>query len=101
MLKKIFHSLWLNFGIFSKILLKLYNFVPDDFFKILSVTRLTLKSRILDVGCGAGNYLYVLKEIGYKNLLGIDPYLEHNIKYQNGLIIKKKKSLKLMANGIK
>jgi SAM-dependent methyltransferase len=50
----------------------------------------TKKSRILDIGCGNGNTLYFLKELGFNNLLGIDPYVTANIKHPNGLKILKK-----------
>ena len=46
--------------------------------------------KILDVGCGDGALLYDLNEIGYKKLFGIDPYIENDIIYQNGLCIFKK-----------
>ncbi|VAW09926.1 hypothetical protein MNBD_BACTEROID03-1861 [hydrothermal vent metagenome] len=60
---------------------------PDyDLFKELKVQKNT---RILDVGCGNGqNFLYPLAEVGYQNILGCDPYLEHDISYPNGLNIK-------------
>ncbi|MHA1284390.1 MAG: class I SAM-dependent methyltransferase [Promethearchaeota archaeon] len=87
--KGLYYSFWLNFGPFSKILSPIYNLVPDEYFKILSKLRLTLNTRILDVGCGAGSLLYKLREIGYKNLLGIDPYIDEDIEYDNGLCIKK------------
>ncbi len=50
------------------------------------VTRTT---SILDVGCGTGHYLYKLKQYGFSNLLGVDPYLKETIDYPNGLSIKK------------
>ncbi|QIE58029.1 class I SAM-dependent methyltransferase [Rasiella rasia] len=56
-------------------------------FKELKVTKDT---RILDVGCGNGrNFLYPLAEVGLKNLLGCDPFLANDLKYPNGLEIKK------------
>ncbi|HEU5292951.1 MAG TPA: class I SAM-dependent methyltransferase [Cyclobacteriaceae bacterium] len=69
----------------------LYNFfIPAKqyfLFKNLSVKQDT---RILDVGCGNGyKFLFPLAEVGFKNLLGCDPYLNQTIQYQNGLKIVK------------
>lgn len=47
------------------------------------------KTRILDIGCGAARLLYSLSELGFKNILGIDPFISENINYKNGLTIKK------------
>lgn len=35
--------------------------------------------RILDVGSGSGSLLYKLEKLGFSNLMGIDPYLEHDV----------------------
>ena len=58
-------------------------------FKALSRIPLDLNSKILDVGCGAGWYLYDLKTIGFTNTLGVDPYVQDDIEYVNGLRILK------------
>jgi SAM-dependent methyltransferase len=50
----------------------------------------TKNSRILDIGCGNGRFLNVLREAGFKNLLGIDFYNEKDTMYPNGLRIIKK-----------
>lgn len=63
---------------------------PNKKLTALANIALTKNSRILDVGCGTGWRLYALKEIGFQNVLGIDPYLDSDIKYQNGLRILKK-----------
>ena len=52
--------------------------------------KLSKDSRILDVGCGSGSFLYALSELGFINLLGIDPYIEKDICYKNGLNVIKK-----------
>jgi SAM-dependent methyltransferase len=39
----------------------IHTYVPD------------LQARILDIGCSTGGLLFTLKQLGYQNLLGIDP----------------------------
>ena len=46
---------------------------------------------ILDVGCGKGILLYKMKQSGFINVLGIDPFIDEIITYKNGLRILKKK----------
>lgn len=48
------------------------------------------KSKILDVGCGTGKLLLTMQRFGYENLIGIDPYNQENIYYDNNLTIYKK-----------
>jgi SAM-dependent methyltransferase len=62
---------------------------PPQVFKALSRVNIDKQSRILDVGCGGGEVLWLLKEFGYKNVLGVDPYLDKDIVYPNGLNIRK------------
>jgi len=47
-------------------------------------------SQILDVGCGVGKILLVLRHLGYFHLTGIDPFISHDISYSNGVCILKK-----------
>lgn len=68
----------------------LYNYFPNETILSLKEASINKSTRILDVGCGKGQVLYSLKELGYKNLLGTDPYLEKDITYDNGLTILKK-----------
>lgn len=44
---------------------------------------------ILDVGCGQGEMLCWLSEIGYKHLEGVDPFLDKDISYDNGVVVHK------------
>ncbi len=49
---------------------------PADDLRALQPLPVTQASRILDVGCGAGTLLMRLFRIGYRNVTGIDPFLE-------------------------
>ena len=89
--KYIYKSLYLYSGILSKFLFYIYQNSNDLLLQIFSILKLTKNSRILDVGCGSGSSLYYLKEIGFKYLLGIDPFIKKDLIYRNGLRIKKKK----------
>ncbi len=63
---------------------------PNKKLTALARLNLTTKSKILDVGCGEGWRLSVLREIGFETLLGIDPYIVREIVYENGVTINKK-----------
>lgn len=52
--------------------------------------HLAVNYNILDVGCGTGSLLIKLKEEGFNNLVGCDPYLDHDIFYENGISIYKR-----------
>ena len=56
---------------------------PNLFFNMISRIKINYNTKILDVGCGAGKFLYSLNEIGFKNLVGVDPYLTESIKEGN------------------
>lgn len=59
--------------------------------ELLAVSKLKLEqdSKILDVGCGNGKLLFRLHELGFQNLLGIDPYLARDVEHANGVRIRK------------
>lgn len=48
------------------------------------------RSRILDVGCGSGALLLVMHDYGFRNLTGVDPFINADIHYPNGITIHKK-----------
>lgn len=51
--------------------------------------KLHLGMSILEVGCGAGELLYELGEIGLTNCIGIDPYVPADIQFKNGVHVYK------------
>lgn len=69
-----------------------YFLKEQDDLPILSLRKTRIKPhfKILDVGCGSGSLVLLLHKLGYKNTLGIDPYLEKDIVCFNKLKIKKK-----------
>jgi len=81
-----------EYAVFGKNLIGkfLYNRNPQE--ALLSLRTINPKKswRILDVGCGGGVLLYYLKELGFENVLGVDPFIEKDIIYNNGLKIVKK-----------
>jgi SAM-dependent methyltransferase len=48
------------------------------------------KANILDVGCGSGSLLLQLKYLGFNLLKGVDPFIDKDIKYSNGISVDKK-----------
>lgn len=51
-------------------------FRPNNEFINLSRYGLKPDSKILDVGCGYGGFLIKLRDLGFSNLFGIDPFCE-------------------------
>jgi SAM-dependent methyltransferase len=46
--------------------------------------------RILDVGCGRGHLLRLLRRAGFPHLSGIDPYLSGDVEIEPGLTVHKR-----------
>jgi len=100
-IKKIFAIHRDNFILFKKDLIgRIINLVyPNGYLKeelehhfpaISDVFSVNKDTRVLDVGCGNGSFVYLLKEYGFQNCLGIDPYLQQDIVCPNGLRILKR-----------
>ncbi len=82
-----------RYAVFGKNMLGkvLYAKFPNHPLRSLAhIQALTKQTRILDVGCGSGALLYILKKNGFKNLIGIDPIIRENLHYPNGLQILKR-----------
>lgn len=64
-----------------------------DFPAYLKETRLRLKfdqsSAVLDVGSGAGSTLLLLRRFGFRDLTGVDPFLNSDILYEGGVRVMK------------
>ena len=59
-------------------------------FEWLRRGRITLDSRIADIGCGSGRLLLKLQRDGFRSLVGADPFIEADIDYGNGVRILKR-----------
>lgn len=63
---------------------------PNDKLASLRPLNLNLEMRILDIGCGAGHLLHALRDVGFENLLGLDPFNQTDLDYPNGLRVEKR-----------
>jgi 2-polyprenyl-3-methyl-5-hydroxy-6-metoxy-1,4-benzoquinol methylase len=69
----------------------LYFILPCENLRAYSLSRLSLtkESRILDVGCGCGDLINILRELGFENVMGIDAFIGADIERENGTEIRK------------
>lgn len=81
-LRVIKNRVYLQPGAGAKIMRRVKPFPALEAF---AAARPKRDSRILDVGCGAGNLLKDLADAGFHHALGIDPFLENDLRYDNGL----------------
>lgn len=65
-------------------------FIPNNIFNIIKLSGINLNSRIMDVGCGDGSLIKHLGDMGYKNSIGIDPLIDDDFQFENGINIYKK-----------
>lgn len=72
-------------GLLGRVLSSLSPYPYPHVHRWLSRNGLTRDSRILDVGCGSGLFLYDLAVQGYRNLLGADPFIAEDIDH-DGLV---------------
>lgn len=57
----------------------------------------TLDAAILDVGCGKGDRLLTLADEGFTNLTGVDPFIDGDINYPNGVKVHKNNLSNMMG----
>ncbi|QWD60456.1 class I SAM-dependent methyltransferase [Polynucleobacter sp. MWH-UH35A] len=65
-------------------------FLEDSLGSTYRRLGLDKNSRILDIGCADGFLPYMLAEAGFKNVTGIDPYIQSDATYENGAKVFKK-----------
>jgi len=90
-IKTFLNNLRNNYAIFGEGFVgKLLNTIRANCsFQILKPLTLRKDMKILEIGCGSGLFLRALSELGFKNLLGVDPFIEKDIEVGNGLKIIK------------
>ncbi|MGD8780261.1 MAG: class I SAM-dependent methyltransferase [Ignavibacteria bacterium] len=77
-----------NRSLIGRILLALIGVPP--YVKRLRQAQIKIDDKIVDVGCGHGSLIYRMKNAGFENVVGIDPFVDSDINYENGLVIYKK-----------
>lgn len=74
---------------------------PLEYLPWIKTALVNQESKILDVGCGQGRLLLRMALGGFKNLTGVDPFIERDIKYPNGVTIWKADLSAMAAAGEK
>lgn len=64
-------------------------FADESVYEHIRILGMKPFSRILDVGCGNGRYLRILRMLGFTHLVGIDPYLSRELDIPGLGLIKK------------
>lgn len=56
----------------------------------LDTAGVSFSDPILDVGCGGGHLLLQLRDLGFTNLTGVDPFVSSDLRYAGGVRIFKR-----------
>lgn len=80
-------------SLLGKLMALIFGIPENDLW--LSELKLKIDDNILEVGCGKGDLLIKFKDAGYKNLIGVDPFIEKDIDYGPNLKIFKKNIFQL------
>jgi len=76
----------LNVGAIGQFIHRRY---PNQALTAVRRSGANLNSRILDVGCNYGAFLFLLRDLGFQYLLGVDPYLDKEIEHKGVRLLKK------------
>lgn len=71
-------------------MLALGNSIPRHITWLRRAGVSNLDISVLDIGCGIGDRLHALRSAGLTHLEGVDPFIEGDIRYPNGVQIYKK-----------
>jgi SAM-dependent methyltransferase len=63
-------------------------FGKESLFDLMGRAHIKTNARVLDVGCGAGNLLDYLQELGFTDLTGIEPYAPTQAGYGTRIMRK-------------
>lgn len=96
LIKKRTQYLFEHRGLLGKILTMIFGYDSNLYW--FSETQLRKDDHILEVGCGRGELLEKLSAAGFKNLLGIDPFIEKEIIFNEKLKIIKKELSQIDEN---
>jgi SAM-dependent methyltransferase len=61
----------------------------DPVLQVLAQTDLRPEQRILDVGCGAGRLLDRFARAGFRNVMGVDPFIAGDTQTASGVPVRK------------
>jgi SAM-dependent methyltransferase len=75
-------------GVAGRFLNLVFSYPRGEVFRWLQRNGISRKSAILDVGCGTGGLLRDLEEVGYSELMGVDPYLPEDMTLPEGTVIR-------------
>lgn len=76
-------------GFLGGVLNAIYPLTQTDCPAYIFRLRLPFTSRILDVGCGTGALTCELRNLGYRHVTGVDPFIAERIEYGNGVVVHK------------
>lgn len=51
--------------------------------------QLQKEQSVLDIGCGSGKEIRLLRDLGYQYVVGADPFIDANIMYDNTVLVYK------------
>jgi SAM-dependent methyltransferase len=57
--------------------------------KSLRDAKVRAAMKVLDIGCGQGDLLSSLRDIGFRKVIGADPHVDSNIVHKNGTLVLK------------
>jgi len=70
-------------------------FPPPKVFTWIRNLKLSREDKVLDIGCGSGETLKRMYQLGYENLTGADPFIEKDYYFSDTFKIHKKDPLEL------